>query len=232
MGEASRRRLNLLGGFALHTEGAPETPIRISTRKGRALLAYLAMQPGQRATREHLATLLWGDRSEQQARQCLRQCLARIRADLAAASADILHLESDAVALRTQALSVDALEFGRLAESGEEADLESAIALYRGEFLAGFHVDAEAFDSWMSMERERLAMLVGRALESLAARGCSRSRPRGYRRRRAADCARPVARGLASPDDSLACPASRRRRRAGACQGSGRRAEERARRRA
>src|SRR5688572_18497384 len=108
-------RLNLLGGFGLHSIAAPDRPIRVTTRKGRALLAYLAMAPGQRAGREQLAALFWGDRDEHHARQCLRQCLARLRSEQS--PADILHAELEIVALRPHVLSIDAIEFVALAQS-------------------------------------------------------------------------------------------------------------------
>jgi DNA-binding SARP family transcriptional activator len=42
--------------------------VSITGKKNRALLAILALSPGQKMTRERLAALLWGDRSEEQAR--------------------------------------------------------------------------------------------------------------------------------------------------------------------
>ena len=44
-------------------------------RKTQLLLAYLALNTGQRHPRDKLAALLWQDRPEEQARQSLRQCL-------------------------------------------------------------------------------------------------------------------------------------------------------------
>jgi hypothetical protein len=70
--------------------------------------------------REQLATLLWGDRFDTQARQSLRQCLLSLRGEL--------------VGLKAQLFSTDAHEFAALAEKG--ADLERALVHYRGEFLA------------------------------------------------------------------------------------------------
>src|SRR5262245_56945702 len=52
-GEAvSRWRLTLLGGFELH--GATGDPVPLSGRKTLALLAFLALQPSQRAARSRL----------------------------------------------------------------------------------------------------------------------------------------------------------------------------------
>ena len=58
--------LALLGGLRLQTDSGE--PVPLSTKKAGALLAYLALHPGQAQARTKLATLLWGDRGEGQAR--------------------------------------------------------------------------------------------------------------------------------------------------------------------
>jgi len=59
--------------------------ISISTLKSQAILSFLAMQPECCARRSQLATL-WSDRADELARQNLRQCLATLRDELAAAA--------------------------------------------------------------------------------------------------------------------------------------------------
>jgi DNA-binding SARP family transcriptional activator len=66
--------LNLLGGFEASLEGGPAVPL--STKTGQALLAYLALTPDRRHSRDKLAGLLWEDRLDEQARTSLRQTLA------------------------------------------------------------------------------------------------------------------------------------------------------------
>src|SRR5205809_294501 len=44
-GWLARAKLQLLGGFALEIDCEPAAPIRISSRKAAALVAYLAIQP-------------------------------------------------------------------------------------------------------------------------------------------------------------------------------------------
>ena len=61
--------------------------IRIASRKGRALLAYLALRPGESHSRDRLATLLWEDADEELARTSLRQALAAVRKSLPADAA-------------------------------------------------------------------------------------------------------------------------------------------------
>jgi formylglycine-generating enzyme required for sulfatase activity/DNA-binding SARP family transcriptional activator len=154
--------LHLLGRFAVFPARAPDEPLTIASRKGRALLAYLSMQPEPMLTREQLATLLWGDRFDTQARQSLRQCLLSLRKQLESVTPGLLVLDGDLVGLKAQFFSTDAHEFAALAES---ADLERALVLYRGEFLAGFNLDVEPFDEWVRGERARLAAIAARLLE-------------------------------------------------------------------
>src|SRR5262245_31529145 len=104
----SRVRLQLFGRFAAVPARAPSQSLSIPSRKGCALLAYLAMQPEPTATREQLARLLWGDRFDTQARQNLRQCLLSLRRDLETAAPALLVFDGEHVGLNAQAFSTDA----------------------------------------------------------------------------------------------------------------------------
>ena len=79
-----RARLRLLGGF----EFADKTGavVALTSRKGRSLLAYLALNPDRRHDRGELAALLWGDRGETQARDSLKQCLLSLRKAIGASN--------------------------------------------------------------------------------------------------------------------------------------------------
>jgi DNA-binding SARP family transcriptional activator len=160
-------RLVLLGRFAATCSQNP-SPIRFSTRKVSALLAYLAMNRDQTASREELATLLWGSCSDQQARQSLRQALAFLRKDLG--SADLFVADSDVVRLQASQWSVDALEFERLSKSSDRDDLARAAALFGGDFLAGLNIEEDGFAEWLRAERARAQLAAARLCETFAAR--------------------------------------------------------------
>ena len=157
--------LRLLGRFALRAEGEPARLIRITSRKGCGLIARLAMHGAEGESREALATLLWGNQHDRQARQNLRQCLTSLRSDLALAAPGLLLFEGEMLRLDFSRLGVDALDFLALAESSAADDLVRAAALYRGEFLAGIGFDVEPFDEWVRMERARIAAAAARAFE-------------------------------------------------------------------
>jgi DNA-binding SARP family transcriptional activator/TolB-like protein/Tfp pilus assembly protein PilF len=169
-----RLSLRLFGEFELTLNVGSPVALPISSRKGRALIAYLALHPEHRASREQLATLLWGDRHDVQARQDLRQCLRALRRDLKPAAAGLLAIDAHYVALAMADLSVDALDFAALASSAQP-DFECATALYRGELLCGLRAD-EAFGEWLSSTRNHFEAIAANIFESCArdadARGC------------------------------------------------------------
>jgi DNA-binding SARP family transcriptional activator/Flp pilus assembly protein TadD len=157
-------RLTLLGGFTLAT--ADGRPLSLPTRKDRLLLAYLALSPGRPQPRERLAGLLWGDRAEAQARDSLKQSLASLRQAFRQAGADPVRADRDSVALDPDAIETDAVVFARLATAAKSPD--RATVLYQGELLEGIDSAGAEFDTWLRVERERLADLAVRALEQLA----------------------------------------------------------------
>ena len=146
-------RLEMLGGFDLTADGQT---VALRTRKARALLAILALEPGRAWPREKLAAMLWQFSGEEQARTSLRQTLSLIRKAVPACNADWLRADGDALALDNAALAVDVAEFERLAEEGGTEALPSAAALYGGDFLDGLALREEAFEEWLRVERTRL----------------------------------------------------------------------------
>lgn len=151
----------LLGGFRV--EGEQRRQIGLTGRRGPAIIAYLARCPRMAAPREKLADLFWGDSDGDHSRNSLRQTLSLLRRDLARAGVDIIQSGKDVIALKADAVGVDveAFEAGLAARSPQE--LETALAVYGGPFLEGFHVGCNPFDDWVASERERL---LNRALES------------------------------------------------------------------
>jgi DNA-binding SARP family transcriptional activator len=164
----NRMILNLLGRFGISERGTSH-PVRISTHKGRGLLAYCAMQQGRGVSRDFLATLLWGDRFDKHARQSLRQCLLTLRTELGE-MAELLVVEGDEVRLRTEYVFVDADAFAALADASELPDLERAAGLYRGQFVADLAIQVEPFDEWVQAERTRLDAIAARVLNTCAER--------------------------------------------------------------
>src|SRR5262245_8785699 len=127
--------LSLLGGLDVRLPSG--APLRLPSRKTHALLAYLAVRPGQPHSREKLATLLWGDTGEDNARSSLRHALASLRKVLPA-EPPVLVVERQSIAVDPQAVEVDVIVFQKRLTDGTAASLEAAAGLYRGDFLDGF----------------------------------------------------------------------------------------------
>ncbi|HHZ08650.1 MAG TPA: alpha/beta fold hydrolase [Rhizobiales bacterium] len=158
-------RLTLLGGFALADKAGAALPLG---RKDRALLAYLALQPGWHA-REKLAALLWGGADDASARTSLRQALSSIRRALGPDGSSALPGDGDRVALTGDAVETDARLLEALVADDDPGALERAIALFRGPLLDGLSLREESFDDWLRTERERLHALTVTAAEKLLA---------------------------------------------------------------
>ena len=152
--------LALFGSFKLRT--ASGATIHLPTRKTQALLAYLATRLGNEQPRDKLTALLWGDRSDAQARDSLRHALTEIRK---AVGPGTLRAEDGGVALDPRGIEVDVVELQRFAALGSPDALEQAASLYRGDLLEGFAIGEPPFEEWLVSERERLREL---ALETLA----------------------------------------------------------------
>lgn len=155
-------RLQFLGGFRL-TDGAGNE-IAVSSRKGRALLAVVALTPGLTTTRARLRTLLWSDRGEDQASASLRQLLVVLRRELAPLGAGLLRVQEDSVGLDSNRLEIDAYRF-TVAESG--GDAAEAVSNYGGPLLEGFDLGDPAFEDWLGTERREF---LARAIVMFEAR--------------------------------------------------------------
>lgn len=153
-------RVNLLGA---PRASAGRTSIVTDTRKATALLAYLAVS-GQPQRRAVLAALLWPETDEQKARGALRRTLSVLRTAL---GDRWLEAEGETIDLDRAQVKVDVLEFRQALREGR---LDDAVALYGGDFLAGFSLrDSPQFDDWQAAEADALRAAYGDALSGLAA---------------------------------------------------------------
>jgi len=142
--------LSLFGGFDLRDgQGAPMT---IRSKKGKCLLAYLALAPGRRIQCSVLTELLWGERGDAQARHSLSQELYRWRGLFPDKAHAGFRPSAGAVGIAAELLDVDVVRF----ERGLNTRSPGAAALYTGELMVGLETGQESFDGWLRGERERL----------------------------------------------------------------------------
>lgn len=157
-------RLTLLGSPQIWVGDQPLTGF--ATNKAQALLFYLAVTAGTPHPRDTIATLLWGEMADTQAKQNLRAVLPELRRLVGVH----LHIDRQTVAFdRSSAYWLDVEMFRHSLRSGQSSvDLttrQAAIDLYQGEFLSGFYVhNAPAFEAWLLAQREQLHLLVVEAL--------------------------------------------------------------------
>lgn len=152
-------RLSLMGTPAVSIDGEPRP---VGSRKGMALLAYLATRVNEPVGRAHLAGLLWGDSPDGQARVNLRQTLSQLRRLFADLPTDPLRTPFDQVVLHADGLDIDvrALLDDTAAAVGED--------VLGREFLEGLNIKAPEFNDWLTAMRADLRGRQCRMLERMA----------------------------------------------------------------
>ena len=170
--------LRVLGTFQALLDAGESAHFR--SENERALLVYLAMNPGRPHSRETLATLLWPEIAEGQARNNLRVTLFRLRKSLTHHDRhpDWLQIDPDQVLIIKDNVKTDALVFeelltmqadSHLIDNGIAKIYQEAAEIYGGEFLEGFNlVDDTPFGQWARIHRERFHRLAMRILWQLA----------------------------------------------------------------
>jgi DNA-binding SARP family transcriptional activator len=148
--------VRLAGGLSLRAGGAELAPP--ASRRARAVLAYLALNPGAH-TRAQLAARFWPDVLDESARTSLRAALTELRRALGPA-ADHVVATRERVALDGAGLAVDARAFEQALTRG---DAGAAVAACRAPILDGFD------DDWAHEARQAHSRRLADALEQLAA---------------------------------------------------------------
>src|SRR5258706_5833177 len=145
-----------------------EMSLALNHLKSRALLFYLAAT-GQSYTRDHLATLLWGESSQSEASHSLRSSLYHLRKALQTlGSEDALVSNGELLTLDPAFYECDLIEFYRLLAQGNEQALTRAVTLNKGSLLQGFSVTAApVFEDWIQAESTRFNQTSIDALERL-----------------------------------------------------------------
>lgn len=170
-------RLSLLGPPLIQLGDAPLDGL--SPQKVKALLFYLAYT-AQPQPRELLADLFFDDRPPKQAAANLRAMVSRLRRKLAlfvAADRETIAFDTSAdfwldTAVLTPTLQLAQQQISQHGSLTPETavSLTDALTLYRGDFLAGFHLrQARNFGEWLLLERERWHYQIAAARQALVA---------------------------------------------------------------
>lgn len=166
-------QLSLLGRLQVNRDGEPISGF--VSAKAQALLCYLALT-GRPHSRETLATLLWGDSPDLEARANLRTVLANLRKLVG----PYIEIERDVVSFNRASpywLDVELFET-LLSASASSSGLQlaaQAIELYRGNFLEGFGVrQAPDFEVWQLNQQQRFHQMAIQALGIVSAQHMER----------------------------------------------------------
>jgi predicted ATPase/DNA-binding SARP family transcriptional activator len=178
--------VHLLGPLQVTLGDAPITDF--ATDKARALLAYLVVESDRPHRRDALAGLLWPDQSQKNARQNLRQTLARLRQAIDDDRDDeeaepFLLVSRESIRFNPRSDHwADVAAFTALAEACKNhrhhrrercasclRRMDRMAELYRGDFLDQFFLeDSEPFEEWALLTREWLRREAVDALAHLA----------------------------------------------------------------
>jgi DNA-binding SARP family transcriptional activator len=152
-----------LGTFALRADG--EWCTREALGRGREFLQYLVSYPHAQASRETLAEALWPDQDGDRVAHRLHLAVSGARAALRSLLPGIDAIRRTAHSYAwdaSMAIESDVERLLSASRSGSRDTMESAAALYAGEFLAGDSAE------WMYPLRVRCTSAYVRILEQLA----------------------------------------------------------------
>lgn len=171
--------LTMFGYFQARIDDKPITGF--DCIKTRALLAYLADEPGKPQYRSKLSELLWPERTESASLSNLRHALTFLRHLLRDSEANppFLVVNRETITLNlSSCCEIDTYEFRKLLHTnldGRNADSlqleywEKAISLYYGSFLDNFLIDdCSDFEEWIVVRREYYNALILDTLFKLA----------------------------------------------------------------
>ena len=131
-------------------------------RKELWLLAILALRTGRAVPRDTLGGMLWPEREEEQALYNLRRSLTRLKSALGSQGDSIQQVKPRSLVFAGPPDCVDALNFDRLAASGEPCLLREAVRLCAGPLLQN------CYEEWAQSERLPREFAYQKALETLA----------------------------------------------------------------
>ena len=166
----SSLQLRLLGPMTVSRGGAA---LALPTsRKVRALIAYLALAPHP-VTRSQLCELLWDVPNDPRGE--LRWCLSKVRSIVNEPGRRRVGTQGDAVSLDLTDCFVDAIEIAQATqhhiETLEAERLRGLLALFSGDFLDGLEIDrSPVFHGWLTAQRRRFRGCHVALLEHLVRR--------------------------------------------------------------
>ena len=150
-------KLYFLGSPKIELDGRT---VFLDRRKAIAILAYLVDNEGP-SSRDQLAGLLWPELDQSRSRAALRRTLMTLKKALPGPffvmDRKVIALDEGTVWSDLQQFNQGIKAFEQQTEELDNPTLKQALALYRGDFLAGFSVrDSAPFEEWQLFRSESL----------------------------------------------------------------------------
>jgi adenylate cyclase len=137
--------------------------VELTSKKARALLAYLAVENERPHARERLAGMLWSETGDERARHNLRQSLSAIRGSCG----PVIASQGDLLRLDRNRCTADVIDVKRLSGAETADELRRCLDLYRGDLLEDLEPREPVYDEWLGLARARLRKLACQAVDDL-----------------------------------------------------------------
>ena len=144
-------KLNLLGQFEIILPN--DKPLAVTSKNGQIILAMLALEKDNCLSRDKLIGTVWATRSEQQARNSLRQTLSSLRKLFGNHGLGFFKADYTNAYLCTQELEIDILKIPSSPQGLCTAELETIIHLYRDQFLSNLYARDITIMNWLDSQR-------------------------------------------------------------------------------
>jgi DNA-binding SARP family transcriptional activator/Tfp pilus assembly protein PilF len=156
-------RIHVLGSMRATTYlGANVLP---RGKKARAILGYLSVTSGGRASRSRLAGMLWDRASDAQARSSFRGALHELSLAMGPLADELISADREIVKLNAKVCWIDATAVLAPEVGSASASRSELSALCNGELLEELDGISTSFDQWLLSERTRFNQQLSDLLE-------------------------------------------------------------------
>ena len=117
-------------------------------------MAYVLLANGKSVAREKVLGLLWGSRSDEQARASLRGVLSETRRTLSNFSEPLIGADRTNIFINDNLIELDVDRLLDATQSSSVDTLASAFGLYGGELLESINLNEQHFEDWKQVEQQ------------------------------------------------------------------------------
>jgi DNA-binding SARP family transcriptional activator/TolB-like protein/Tfp pilus assembly protein PilF len=157
-------RVHVLGSMRATTYLGAEILPR--GKKAKAILGYLSLTAGERASRARLAAILWDRTPDVQARSSFRQALHELLLAMGPLADELISADRETVKLNANLCWIDAAAILAPETTSASSSRSELSALCTGELLEELDGISAPFDQWLLGERTRFTQQLSDLLEA------------------------------------------------------------------